>query len=140
MKLLYVVNKCVMCVLSHSVMSSFLRPHGLYPTRLLCPRSSPGKNTGVGSYSLLQGISLTQGLNSCLLHCRWIRYCLSHQSVGNVKNEAHWQPPCWCHLLIKSDTILKNSGLPHCRRILYQLSYQGCPIQSSLQTRTIFTY
>ena len=25
-----------------------LQPHGLQPTRLLCPRDSPGKNTGVG--------------------------------------------------------------------------------------------
>ena len=40
---------------------------------------SPGKNTGVGSHALLQGIFPTQGSNPGLLHCRWIRYCLSHQ-------------------------------------------------------------
>ena len=40
-----------------------LRPHGLKPTSLLCPWNSPGKNTGVGSCSLLQGIFPTQGLN-----------------------------------------------------------------------------
>ena len=28
-----------------------------------CPWDSPGKNTGVGSHSLLQGILPTQGLN-----------------------------------------------------------------------------
>ena len=39
---------------SHSVVSDSLRPHGLYPVRLLYPWSSPGKNTGVGSHSLLQ--------------------------------------------------------------------------------------
>ena len=33
------------------------------PPRLLCPWNSPGKNTGVGSYSLLQGIFPTQGSN-----------------------------------------------------------------------------
>ena len=27
-----------------------LRPHGLYPARLLCPWDSPGKNTGVGCH------------------------------------------------------------------------------------------
>ena len=43
---------------------------------------SPGQNTGVGCYALLQGIFPTQG---------------------------------------------SNPGLPHCRRILYQLSYQGSP-------------
>jgi len=31
-----------------AVESDSLRPHGLYPTRLLCPWDSPGKNTGVG--------------------------------------------------------------------------------------------
>ena len=41
--------------------------------------NSPGKNTGVGSCFLLQGISPTQGLNPGLLHCRWILYHLSHQ-------------------------------------------------------------
>ena len=38
-----------------------------------------GKNTGVGCYSLLQGIFLTQGSSLCLLHCRQILYHLSHQ-------------------------------------------------------------
>ena len=64
---------------SHSVMSDSLRPHGLLPTRLLCPWNSPGKNTGVGSHSLLQGIFLTQGSNLDLPHCRQILYPLSHQ-------------------------------------------------------------
>ena len=40
---------------------------------------SPGKNTGVGCHTLLQGIFPTQGLNPGLLHCRWILYCLSPQ-------------------------------------------------------------
>ena len=56
-----------------------MQPHGLQPARLLCPKNSPGKNTRVGSCSLLQGIFQTQGLNLGLLHCRWILYCLSHQ-------------------------------------------------------------
>ena len=34
-----------------------VRPHGQQPTRLLCPRASPGKNTGVGCHFLLQGLS-----------------------------------------------------------------------------------
>ena len=40
-----------------------LWPHGLQPTRLLCPWDFPGKNTGVDCYSLLQGIFPTQGSN-----------------------------------------------------------------------------
>ena len=41
---------------SRSVMSDSLRPHGLYS-----PWNSPGHNTGVGSFFLLQGIFQTQG-------------------------------------------------------------------------------
>ena len=33
--------------------------HGLYPSRLLCPWNSPGKNSGMGSHFLLQGICST---------------------------------------------------------------------------------
>ena len=41
---------------SCSVASDSLQPHGLLPTRLLCPWGFPSKNTGVGCYFLLQGI------------------------------------------------------------------------------------
>ena len=40
----------------HSVMSDFLQPHELQPTRLFCPGDSPGKNTGVGCHALLQSL------------------------------------------------------------------------------------
>ena len=43
-------------IVSYSVMSKSLRPHGLQPTRLLCPWDPPGTNTGVGCHALLQGI------------------------------------------------------------------------------------
>ena len=52
---------------SHSVMSSSLRPHGLYSS---C--NSLGQNTVVGNLFLLQGIFPTQGSNLhllCLLRC-----------------------------------------------------------------------
>ena len=45
---------------SSSVVSDSLQPHGLYPARLLCPWNFSGKNTEVGSLSLLQGIFPTQ--------------------------------------------------------------------------------
>ena len=43
-----------------SVVSDSLRPHGLYPARVLCPWDFPGKNIGVGSHSLLWEIFPTQ--------------------------------------------------------------------------------
>ena len=48
-------------------------------SRILCPWNSLGKNTGVGSHSLLQGIFLTQGSNPGPLQYRWILYQLSHE-------------------------------------------------------------
>ena len=46
---------------SHTVASNSLCSHGMEPARLLCPWNSPGKSSGVGCHSLLQGIFLTQG-------------------------------------------------------------------------------
>ena len=66
-------------IISHLVMSNSFWPHGLFPTRLLSPWDSPGKNTGVDSHSLFWGTFPTQGLNLGLLHCRQILYCLSQQ-------------------------------------------------------------
>ena len=43
-------------------MSDSLQSHGLQPAKLLCPWEFPGKNTGVGCHSLLQGIFPTQGI------------------------------------------------------------------------------
>ena len=64
-----------MCVcVSCSVMSDSLRPHGLQPTRFLCP----GNNTGMGCHSLLQRIFPTQGSNPDFLHHRQILYYLSY--------------------------------------------------------------
>ena len=48
---------------SRSVISNSLRPHRLYS-----PWNSPGKNTGMGSSSLLQGIFPTQGSNPSHKH------------------------------------------------------------------------
>ena len=59
---------------NHSVVSNSLQPHGLYS-----PWSSLGQNTGVGSLSLLQGISPTQRSNPGLPCCRQILYQLSHK-------------------------------------------------------------
>ena len=68
---------------SHSVMFNSLPPHGLGPVSFLCPWNSPGKNTRVGSVSLLQGIFLTQGLNQDLLHCRQVLYQLSYLHIDS---------------------------------------------------------
>ena len=63
-------------VRSSGVSDSF-QPHRLWPTKLLCPWNSPGKNTGIGCHALLQGIFLTQGSNLCLL-------CLLHWQANSL--------------------------------------------------------
>ena len=49
---------------------TLLQPHGLYPTRLLCPQDLPGMNTGLGHHFLLQGTFRTQGSNPHVPHCQ----------------------------------------------------------------------
>ena len=62
-----IIEPLFVSVCVSSVMSNSLQPHGLQPTRLLCPWNFPGKITGVGCHFLLQGLFLTQGLNLILL-------------------------------------------------------------------------
>ena len=50
---------------SRSVVSNTLRPHRLYPTSLLCPWDSPGKNTGVVCHFFLQNINLLIYISYC---------------------------------------------------------------------------
>ena len=81
-------DQLTLCMLVAQLCLTLLWSHGLYPARLLWPWDFSGKNTGVGSHSLLQGIFLTQGLNPGLRwgnsgnsgriyfsglqnHCRW---------------------------------------------------------------------
>ena len=95
---------CV-CVCACSVVSNSLWPLGLQPTRLLCPLTSPGKNTGVGCHFFLQGIFTIQVLTShllCLLH--WQADFLHFVTPRKyLKIYVRWQNPtaayegdqCW---------------------------------------------
>ena len=57
------VCMCVcVCAWMYSVMCNSLQAHGLQPTKLLCPWNFPGKNTGVGSLFLFQGIFFNPGI------------------------------------------------------------------------------
>ena len=71
------------CLLSHSVMSDSCIPMDSSLPGSSIRGDSPGKNTGMGCHTLLQGIFLTQGLNPGLPHGRRILYHLSHQ--GNPR-------------------------------------------------------
>ena len=90
-----------------------------------------------------------------LLHCRWILYCLNHQ--GRLHQDHERQSEMESHSVVSDSlqshglysprnspgqntgvgslsllqgifpTRRSNSGLLHCRRILYQLSHKGSP-------------
>ena len=83
------------------------------PVRLLCPWDFPGKNTGGGCHSLLQGIFPTQGSNLCLLHLlHWqadslpLHHLGSHLSLFIFNSEDCGHPvECWplsCFRFLKS--------------------------------------
>ena len=105
-----------------------LPPHGLQPTRLLCPWNFPGRNTGVGCHFLFQGIFLIQGLNLYLLHLLHqqvdflpLHHLGSHPSPTPQKNPApslgrlYNSAMLWssltdlCHLLTSSESSLCGS-------------------------------
>ena len=88
-----------------SVMSDSVRPHGLQPTRLLCPRDSPGKDTGVGCHFLLQCMKVeseSEVAQSCLTGVTpWTAAYQASPSMGFSRQE-YWSGvplPSPCHVL-----------------------------------------
>ena len=103
---------------SFSVMSDSLWPHGLYS-----PCNSPGQNTGVGSLSFsfpgdlpnpgIQPRSPTLKADSS-----------PAEPQGKPRNTGLGSLSSLQRIFPTQDS---NRGLLHCRRILYQLSYQRSP-------------
>ena len=81
-------GKLLFCCIVIKSWSTVLWSHGLKPARLLCPYDFPGKNTVVGCHFLLQGVFLTQGSNSCLLHWQADSLPLSH--LGSMVPNGIW--------------------------------------------------
>ena len=87
------VNSLILVKVKVSRSCRTLQPHGLYS-----PWNSLGRNTGVGSLSLLQGIFPTQGSNPGLLHCRQILHQLSHKGSSALNADSlqsWWKPAAW---------------------------------------------
>ena len=103
-----------------SFMSHSLQPRGLQPPRLLCTRNSPGKNTGMGSHSLLQGDLPSQGIEprSPALQAD----SFPCEPPGQSKNTGMGSLSLLQRIFATQEL---NRGFLHCRRILYQLNYQG---------------
>ena len=94
------------CQKTTHVVSDSLWPHGLGPTRLLCPWNFPGKNTGVGYLFLLQGSFPTQGSNSCLLSTL-------HWKANLLLLELAGKPKRLQLLLLFRHSVMSSSLWPH---------------------------
>ena len=98
---------------SCSVMSYSLQPHGLLPTRLLCPWNFQGKNTGMGCHFLLQGVFLTQGSNQSLA---------SPTSAGKFFTTVlPGKPQCSINILSNEEKIIKLQATSTFSRERYYL-------------------
>ena len=86
------VYVCCCCQVA-SVVSDSVWPHGLQPTRLLCPWDSPGKNTGVGCHFLLQCVKVeseSEVTQSCLtLSNPWTAAYQAPPSMG-FSGQQYW--------------------------------------------------
>ena len=106
-------------------MSDSVRPRRWQPTRLLRPWNSPGKSTGVGCYCLLQCIKVkseSEVAQSCLTLCDLMDYTVHGILPARIL--------VWVAVPFSrgsSQPRESNPGLPHCRRILNQLSHQESP-------------
>ena len=71
----------VLCcaALSQSVVSNSWLPHGLEPTRYLCPWGFSRQEYWSHLPCPPPGDLPKPGLNPDIPNCRWILYCLSHQ-------------------------------------------------------------
>ena len=102
---------------SCSVVSNSLWPHGLYSSW-----DSPGRDTGVGSLSLLQEFFPIQGSSPCLPNFRWILYQLKHQGSPRI---LEWVAYPFSGRIFPTQELKRD--LLHCRQNLYQLSHKGSP-------------
>ena len=94
-------------------MSDSLRPHGLWPSRLLCPWDSLGNYTGVGSHFLLKRIFLDQESNPHPLHWSLNSQPLDHQGspLKTLLSFSAIQNPKTLTLRMKYFKSVKNTGV-----------------------------
>ena len=88
-------------------MSDSVWPHGLQPTRLLRPRDSPGKNTGVGCHFLLQCMKVeteSEVTQSCLTLSNPMDCSLPGSSIHGIFQATVLE----CGAIAFSDNPIKN--------------------------------
>ena len=134
-------------VLSPSIVSYSLRPHGLEPTRLLCPWDSPSNNTGVDCNFLLQGIFLTWGLNrvsygSCIgrqILYHWITWEVHCLSLSAKQNQWFYLAKASVHNFDWIAAAAAAESLQSCPTLCDPIdsSPPGSPVPGILKARTL---
>ena len=80
------INGYILCLVTQSYLTLCHRIACSLPN-FSVPGDSPGKNTGVGCYFLLQGVFLTQKWNWGLPHCRWVLYQLNYKRTNFIQKK-----------------------------------------------------
>ena len=119
-----------------SVVSDSFWPHGLYS-----PQNSPDQNTGVSSFSLLQGIFPTQGSNPGLPYFRHILYHLGSpgilECVAYLFSSRSSRPRNWTGVSCIAGGFFTNRAIREApflfQRSLYTVLYWNtCALQHSV--------
>ena len=113
-----------LCVLSCSGMSKSLRPHALQPTMILCPWGFSKQEFRNGLPCSPPGNLPNPGIEP--RSSTFQADSLPTEPPGKPKN-----PGLGGLSLLQGifSTQESSRGLPHRRRILYQLSYEGSPLK-----------
>ena len=117
---------------SCSVMSDSQQPHGLQPTRLLCPWDFPGKSTGVGCHCLLQLNGTDTGKSTYLLKCICSPQINTHSTLTmineHVLDEEAYELPtgmfpasCFSSHANKVSSLLSPWGHILCISVLFEV-------------------
>ena len=112
---IYVIHHCLRhlhtycCCLLAQVYPTLLWPHGLRPTRLLCPWDFPGKNPGVGCISFSRGSSWPR--NQTQVSCIAGRFIKQQQVSNTSQSFTEWLKSQFPSSLLK-ETLLKYP-VPH---------------------------
>ena len=95
-------------------MSDSVQPHRRQPNRLLCPRDSPGKNTGEGCHFLLQCMKVkseSEVTQSCPTLTDPMDYSLPGSSVHGILQVRVLEWVAIAFSQIKLDSLLKSSDI-----------------------------
>ena len=107
-------------MLSHSVVSDSLRPHELYPARLVCPRGFFRQEYWSELPCPLPGDLPNSGIKPKSPSLQ--TDSLPAEPQGKPKSTGVGNLSLLQLIFLTQES---NRGLLHCRQILYQLSYQG---------------